>query len=45
MTHDSRIVFRVDARLVLAAEAKARREHMTLPEYMRQLVRTDTRAA
>lgn len=45
MTHDGRIFFRVDNRLVAAAEQKARREHMSLPEYMRQLVRNDLRAA
>lgn len=41
MTHDGRIFFRVDARLVQAAEAKARDERMSFAEYMRGLVRRD----
>ncbi len=45
MTHDGMITFRVDARLVAAAAARARQERMSLPEYMRQLVRTGVRAA
>ncbi len=45
MTHDGVIAFRVDARLVAEAEDKARRERMSFPEYMRQLVRNDLRAA
>jgi predicted HicB family RNase H-like nuclease len=45
MTHDGRIYFRVDARLVAAVEARARQERMSMPEYMRHLIRTNVRAA
>lgn len=45
MTHDGRIFFRVDARLVAEAQRRARDESMTLPEYMRSLVRRELKTA
>jgi antitoxin component of RelBE/YafQ-DinJ toxin-antitoxin module len=43
--HDSLIRFRVNEELVAAAEAKARREGMTLSELVRQAVRREVREA
>lgn len=45
LVHDKRIDFRLNAALAAAAAAKARREQMSVPEYMRHLVRNDVRAA
>ena len=43
--HDSVVRFRVNEGLISEAEAKARREGMTLSEFIRQAVRREVREA
>lgn len=43
--HDTTVRFRVNAALVAAAEAKARREGMNLSEFLRHAVRREVREA
>lgn len=45
MVHDKRIDFRLNSALAASVAAKARRERMSVPEYMRHLVRNDVRAS
>ncbi len=41
MTHTHRLTFRCAEDLARTASARARKSHMTVPEYLRDLVRRD----
>ena len=45
LVHDARIDFRLNSALAASVAAKARRERMSVPEYMRHLVRNDVMAS